>query len=150
MKGNTIIMKLKTFVMILGVVMILIQALAFIGMNRMYVGLYPEMEDVWNSNYFYSDSVPVEKKLLFAFTAGFERFMTSFSDLTFDIENEYRNTSPTQYMSTHFRYSLRYNDPVIPMPFNYLGLYDAILTFSYCIVGITGFALLIISPKIKQ
>lgn len=135
-------MKLRTFVLLLGIILIFVQAIAFLGMSRVPVGLYPDMSDVWSPNYFYRDSVPVERKLLFAFNAGFERFITSFSDLTFDIQNDIRNTTPTQYTSTFFRYSLRYD--------YFADVYDAILTFSYCITGITGLFLIIISPKIKQ
>ena len=138
-------MKLRTFVVIFGVILILVQAIAFIGMNRMYVGLYPDLLDTYSPNFFYTRDVNIFSDLMFAVNAGYERFMTSFSDLTFDIENEYRLMSPTQIASAYIRDSLKYE----PVP-NFLFMYDTVLTISYCFTGIIGCILLLITPKIKN
>lgn len=143
-------MKLKTFAIIFGVFLILVQTLAFIGMNRSPVGLYPEMEDMWDANYFYQDNVPPGRKLCFAFNAGFDRFIASFSDIRFDFRNDYQIMSPTQIASAYYRYSLMYVDPAISLGFDYLKMYDIILTFSYYITGLVGLSLIIISPLIKK
>ena len=123
--------------------LIVAQALSLIGMLRMDVGLYPDDTDVFSFPYISllgSGGLTI-RKLLFAVSAGFDRFCTGFQDLFFD-RYEYRVMTSTQITSAMIRYSLRWELGLI--------LYDIILTISYFLPGIVGVVSMCIAPKIKD
>ena len=142
-------MKTKTAIILFAIFLILIQLISYIGMQKVYVGLYPEITDMLYPNFFYSSGGPVIRKLFFAVQAGINRFSTSFSDLTFNWETDYYSMNATQMVSAYCRDSLR-NYRTDYNTYNYLWMYDIILTVSYCIPGLTGLALLKISKKVKN
>ena len=143
-------MKYKRIVMILGVLLIIAQVVSYVGMCRksdygvpLFVGLYPENDDLLYPGY------SAEKDLnfsmaIFAVQAGIDRFRSGFGDLTWP-EEEWRNTTSTQYASAHIRESLGCSRG------GGVGLtvYDTILTISYCFVGIIGVVLVVVGKKAK-
>ena len=123
--------------------LIVAQALSLIGMLRMDVGLYPDDTDVFSFPYvsLLGSGGLTLRKLLFAVSAGLDRFSTGFQDLFFD-RYEYRVMTSTQITSAMIRYSLRWELGLI--------LYDIILTISYFLPGIVGVVSMCIAPKIKD
>jgi hypothetical protein len=135
----------KTILTIIGILLMAIQLLGFIGMSRMYVGLYPSSETllyVSPSSRNYGLNI---REAFFAIEAGTDRFNSSFEDLTFP-EYEYRVPSATQYTSAMVRESLGCS---VGGGFG-LFVYDAILTISYCFVGIIGVCLFCVAKIIAH
>lgn len=137
------ISKKKIFA-IIGIILILIQAIAYYGMSGEYIGLYPDFHDIL----FYSPSsyIPVERipisasSFAFGLQAGLDRFFTSFSDLAYP-KTEYRPMTATQIASYMFRESFGCEDGGSID----LVLYDTALTVSYFSVGIIGLILVAIA-----
>ncbi len=127
----------KTILTVIGALLIIVQLLGFIGMARMDVGLYPSRETLFYVGPPSRDSGLNIRMAFFAIKAGMDRFGSSFEDLTFPID-EYRVSSATQYASAMIRESLGCSGS------GSFGLYvyDAILTISYCSVGIIGVGLI--------
>ena len=133
----------------IGIIFILIQAVAFYGMSGEFTGLYPDMEDIWDhSSSYVSPPDPAEitiVKFLFGLTAGVDRFTTSFVDLLHD-KYEYRPMSSEQITSALLRESFGcYDGGSID-----LILYDCALTISYSIAGIIGLFFVILSIKMRD
>ena len=130
----------------LGTMLIVAQLLSLIGMLRMDVGLYPDDTDVFSFPYVSllgSGGLTI-RKLLFAVSAGLDRFFTGFQDLFFD-RYAYRVMTSTQITSAMIRYSLRWELSGLG-----LILYDIFLTISYFLPGIAGIVSICIAPKIKD
>ena len=145
MKGWYSMSQRRSF-FILGTILIVVQLLSLIGMLRMDVGLYPDDTDVLSFPYMSllgSGGLTI-RKLLFAVSAGLDRFCTGFQDLFFD-RYEYRVMTSTQITSAMIRYSLRWELSSFG-----LILYDIILTISYFLPGIAGIISICIAPKIKD
>lgn len=137
-------MKLKRLpIILLGIILIIIQIISLIGMSKVYVGLYPDNDDLLYSTYSRKSDLTF-KKALFAVEAGFDRFQSSFDDLTGN--DKYRFLSSTQMTSAMVRESLGCSDG------GSLGLkiYDTILTVSYLFTGLLGVGLLVASRAIKE
>lgn len=132
-------MQTKKALAIIGTVLIVIQLLSFVGMSRMYVGLYPDRYDLLYPTILDSGKSLNAKKLLFAIEAGVDRFKSGFEDLTHS-KDEYRVMTATQMTSAMIRESLdcSYGGSTG------LTIYDIVLTISYCITGIIGVFLLIL------
>lgn len=137
-------MNTKKVLAILGVILIIIQAVSYFGMSRMYVGLYPDALDMIQSPYVPDSDLNV-KKAMFAINAGFDRFMSGFGDLTYPLD-EYRVMTAEQITSVMIRESLNCRSGGS----SGLAIYDTILTVSYYFTGIVGVALLIGSAKVKE
>lgn len=125
---------------ILGIILIALQIVSFVGISKVYVGLYPDNDDLLYPTYHPNGSELNIKKVMFATTAGIDRFSTSFEDLLSN-PDEYRVMTATQMASAMVRESLGCSDG------GSIGLvvYDTILTISYCAVGIAGIITLLIS-----
>ena len=136
-------MKLKRLLTIIGIILIFIQIVSFIGMSKVYVGLYPDNDDLLYSTYSRKSDLTI-KKALFAVEAGFDRFQSSFIDLTGN--DKYRVLTATQMTSAMVRESLGCSDG------GSLGLtlYDAILTVSYLFTGLLGIGLLVTSRVVRE
>lgn len=134
---------------IFGIILILIQAIAYYGMLGEFTGLFPDMEDVWDHSSSYVPPLDSGKitisKFLFGFTAGIDRFKTSFSDLIHE-KYDYRPMSAEQFTSALFRESFGCSDGGSVD----LVLYDAALTVSYFIVGILGVFFVILSIRMRD
>ena len=128
----------KAILLILGFALIFIQILGFIGMSKTDVGLYPSKES-FSTPIFSSRSDLNIKMVFFAVEAGTDRFASSLEDLT-NSEDKYRTSTSEQYASAYIREALGCSDG------GSFGLiiYDAVLTISYCFVGILGFLLLFV------
>lgn len=137
-------MNTKKMLVFLGVALIVIQLLSYSGMAKMYVGLYPDFDDLLYPTYV-KDSDFNAEKAMFAVGAGFDRFMSGFEDLTYG-DDEYRVMTANQITSAMIRESLNCSSG------GSLGLtvYDTILTISYCCTGIIGAILLFVSTKVKE
>lgn len=111
----------------------------------MYVGLFPNMDDLLYPSYTNDDSGLNIKKALFAINAGIDRFQSGFEDLLYS-DDEYRIMTSTQIASAIIRESLNCSFG------GSLGLtiYDIILTISYCFTGILGAILLIASNLVNE
>jgi hypothetical protein len=134
---------------ILGLALILIQAVAFYGMSGEITGLYPDMEDIWDHGSSYVSPPDPGKitimKFFFGLTAGADRFTASFVDLFHD-RYEYRPMSSEQVTSALLRESFGcYDGGSVD-----LILYDSALTISYSIVGIIGLFFIILSIKMRD
>ena len=127
----------RIILIVIGILLIIVQLLGFIGMSRMEVGLYPSSETLSRVEQSSEQSNLNIKMVLFAITAGTDRFVSSFEDLTFP-EDEHRVTSAEQYTSAYLRESLGCSSD------GSLGLfvYDTVLTISYYLIGIFGVVLL--------
>ena len=132
----------KRILIILGVVFIIIQIVAFVGMSKSYVGLYPDSDDCLYGFYYTKDSGLNFLKVLFAAEAGLDRFKESFEDLSG--EEDYI-LEATQRASAMCRESLGCSDGG---SFG-LVIYDAVLTISYCLSGIFGVFFLLVSDKLN-
>lgn len=132
----------KAFIVI-AVLLIVVQLVSFCGMSRMYVGLYPDGDDLLYPSYTSRSGLNI-KKALYAITAGFDRFETGFTDLTYG--DEFRVMTAEQMASAMVRDSLGAGSN---KTFG-LFIYDAILTISYWFVGIVGATLLVISLAVKR
>ena len=131
-------MKKSSFLMIIGVILIIIQAINWAGVKRMYVGLFPDKDiSLYYSNV--AESNLNLKKTVFAFTAGFDRYISGFEDLTFP-EDEYRVPTATQYASAIVRESLGCSEP---SPDFGLYIYDICVFIGYAFFGLIGLALFI-------
>ena len=132
----------KKILIVIGILLIIFQLFAFIGMSRMKVGLYPSRATMPNISPSYSGSKLNIKMALFAIQAGGERFSTSFEDITFP-KDEYRMPSVDQYTSAYLREALGCSRG------GSFGLivYDTILTISYFFLGIVGAVLLFLGTK---
>lgn len=135
----------KRILAVTGIIFILIQVISFVGMSKMYVGLYPDMDDLLYPSYIRDDSGLNIKKALFAINVGIDRFQSGFEDLRYN-DDEYRVMTSTQMASAMIRESLNCSSG------GSLGLtiYDIILTISYCSTGILGAILLIASNRVKE
>lgn len=142
--GNS--MSNKKLLYFFATMLIAAQAISLIGMLRMDVGLYPDDTDVFSFPYvsLLGSGGLTLRKLLFAVSAGLDRFYTGFQDLFFD-RYEYRVMTSTQITSAMIRYSLRWELSSFG-----LILYDIILTISYFLPGIVGVVSMCIAPKIKD
>lgn len=127
----------RIILIVIGILLIIVQLLGFIGMSRMEVGLYPSSETLSRVEQSSEQSNLNIKMVLFAITAGTDRFVSSFDDLTFQ-KDEHRVTSVEQYASANLRESLGCSSG------GSLGLvvYDTVLTISYYFIGILGVVLL--------
>ena len=134
----------KKMLVFLGVVLIVIQLLSYSGMSKMYVGLYPDFDDLLYPTYV-KDSELNAEKAMFAVSAGFDRFVSGFEDITYG-DDEYRVMTATQITSAMVRESLNCRSGG---SFG-LTIYDTILTISYWCVGIIGAILLFVSTKVKE
>lgn len=125
---------------IVGIILIVIQIAAFIGMSRVYVKLFPAGSDLLRPSYSQRDSGLNVGKSMYAVVAGLDRFRSSFEDL-FSSKDNYRPMTSTQMTSAMIRESLGCSDG------GGLGLliYDALLIISYCTVGIAGVVILLIA-----
>lgn len=130
---------------ILGVILIVIQLVSFVGMSRMYVGLYPDGDDLLYPTILDSGKSLTAEKAQFAIEAGIDRFKSGFEDLTYS-EDEYRVMTAKQMTSAMIRESL---DCSHGGSFG-LTVYDTILTISFYFTGIVGVAILFVSLKIKE
>ena len=134
---------------IFGIILILIQAIAFYGMSGEFTGLYPDIEDIWDHSSSYVPPLDASKitisKFLFGFSAGMDRFKTRFGDLAYD-KYEYRPMSAEQFASAMFRESFGCSDGGSID----LILYDATLTISYFIVGILGLFFVVLSIRMRD
>lgn len=143
MKEN--VSKRKTLA-IIGIILIIIQAIAYYGMSGEYIGLYPDFHDILN--YSPSSYIPVERisinasSFTFGLQAGFDRFFTSFSDLAYP-KTEYRPMTAIQIASYMFRESFGCDDGGSID----LILYDTALSVSYFSVGIIGLILVVLAIK---
>lgn len=141
-------MKNKSVLVILGIVLTVLQLVSFIGMSRMYVGLYPDRDDLLYPTKLTTGESLNAKKFLFAIEAGADRFNSSFEDLTYS-EDEYRSMTATQIASAMVRESLDCSKG------GSIGLtiYDIVLTFSYSFIGILGIGFLLaafIAHKLEE
>ena len=122
---------------IIGIILIIIQIIAYYGMSGEFIGLYPDWEDILN--YTLLGYIPVESMKInassfaFGLKAGFERFIDSFSDLAYS-KVEYRPMTTTQITSYILRKSFGCDDGGSID----LVLYDSALAVSYFSVGIIG------------
>jgi len=134
---------------ILGLALIIIQAVACFGMSGEFTGLYPDIEDIWDHSSSYVPPLEASNitisKFMFGFTAGIDRFTTSFSDLAYE-KYEYRPMSTEQFASAMFRESFGCSDGGSLD----LILYDAALTISYFIVGILGLFFVVVSTRMRD
>lgn len=128
----------KRILSIIGIFLVIIQIVAFIGKSKVYVGLYPENEDLYLSSPYTFQSELNAKKAFFAVKAGFDRFASSFGDLTYS-KYEYRDITEQQYASAMIRESLGNSTGLL--------IYDTILTISYCFTGLLGIGFLILASK---
>lgn len=126
-------MNTKKVLIVLGVVLLIVQALSCFGMSRMYVGLYPDYDDLLYPVFSQERSNLNSNKILFAVEAGFDRFMSGFGDISFDV-SEYRDMSAKQITSAMIRESLGCSDGGS----SDLKIYDTILALSYYFWGIIG------------
>lgn len=124
---------------IIAILLIIVQIVSFVGMSRMYVGLYPDGDNLIYSSYSRNSRLNI-KMILFAITAGLDRFKSSFTDLFFS-KYEYRVMTSEQMTSAMIRDSLGAS---ANKSFGLI-VYDTILTVTYCSVGIVGLSLLSIS-----
>jgi hypothetical protein len=110
----------------------------------MYVGLYPDNDDLLYPTYV-EDSDMNLKKAMFAIDAGIDRFKSGFGDLAYG-KDDYRIMTAKQMTSAMVRESLncRYGGSFG------LTVYDTILTISYCCTGIIGVILLVVSRKVNE
>lgn len=129
----------KNILIVLGIFLIVVQILGFIGMSRMEVGLYPSSDTLLRVPQSSEQSKLNIKMVFFAIMAGADRFGSSFEDLTFP-ENEHRISSVDQYASAYLRESLGCSSG------GSFGLivYDTVLTISYYFIGILGVVLIIL------
>lgn len=134
---------------IFGIILILIQTIAYFGMSGEFIGLYPDMEDVWDHSSSYVPPLDPSKitisKFLFGFTAGIDRFKISFSDLAYE-KYDYRPMSAEQFTSALFRESFGCSDGGSID----LALYDTALTVSYFSVGILGLFFLLLASRMRN
>lgn len=135
----------KRILAITGIIFIVIQVISFVGMSRMYVGLFPDSDDLLYPSYVNYDSALNIKKALFAVNAGIDRFQSGFEDLFYE-DDDYRIMTATQMTSAMIRESLNCSSAG---SFE-LTIYDTILTISYCFTGILGAILLVVSTKVKE
>ena len=135
-------MKEKKVMLYIGVLLIIIQALSYIGMSRMRVGLYPDAGDLPYPQIINGSGLNF-KKALFAVSAGVDRFNSGFEDLTFAKE-DYRVMSATQMASAMNRESMSFSNGIG------LFVYDTILTISYWFTGIAGSVLVFIWHRTKD
>lgn len=135
----------KKVLRIFGVILIVVQIISFLGMSKMYVGLYPDGDDLLYHNYSTVDSGLSIRKALFAIEAGVDRFKSGFENLKYS-EDEYRIMTATQMTSAMIRESL---DCSTGGSFGLI-IYDTILTISFSFTGLLGIGLLIFSSKIKN
>ena len=132
----------KKVIIVIAILLLILQGIGFYGLSKSMVGLYPDQLDVQVSRTYVFTSPLTAKKLMHSVSAGFDRFKTSFGDLTLK-KYEYRTPTETQYASIQIRESLG----CASGGSGGLFLYDAGLTISYCFTGIVGVVLLILSAK---
>lgn len=137
-------MKTKKLLVILGVILIILQCVSYYGVERMYVGLYPDGFDLLHAQYIKHSDLNFEKAT-FAITAGFDRFISGFEDLTYP-KDEYRVMTAEQITSAMIRESLGCSSGGSVG----LSIYDVILSISFYFTGIIGVVLLIVSTKVKE
>ena len=131
----------KSLLIILGIVLLLTQVISWVGMSKMYVGLYPDEDDLLYPNYTEESELNI-KKAVFAIEAGVDRFMSGFEGLSYG-EYDYRVMTSTQMASAMVRESLGCSSGGSTGLF----VYDTLLTISYSFTGLLGIGLLIASTK---
>lgn len=135
----------KAILIGLGIILLLVQIASFGGMNKMYVGLYPDGDDLLYPFYNTEESSLNVKMILFAIEAGTDRFKSGFGDHAYG-EFDYREMTATQIASAMVRESLGCSDGG---GFD-LFVYDTILTISFYFTGLLGIGLLFASAKRKK
>lgn len=136
----------KNTLIVIGIILVIVQIVGFIGMSRMYVGLYPTAKMV--SSYYRpskNNSNLTIAKMFFAIQAGLDRFESSFEDLTFP-EDEYRSVTVTQMVSSEIREDLGCSKGG---SFG-LFIYDTILTIAYCFMGILGVVMFVLAKLVDN
>ena len=137
-------MSKKAPLIVLGIVLILVQIVSWAGMAKMYVGLYPDDDDLLYPTYVEESNLNITKAL-FAVEAGVDRFKSGFEDLSYG-EYDYRVMTATQMTSAMVRESLGCSNGG---GFD-LFVYDTILTVSFFFTGLLGIGLLFVSAKCKE
>ena len=132
----------KKTLIIIGIVLIILQIVSFSGMSKMFIGLYPDYDDLMFGTRSVEPSEFNARMGVFAISAGLERFFVGIEDIFYD-EYEYRPLSSTQITSAMIRSSLDNGS------FD-LTVYDTILTISYSLTGILGVCLLLAGMKGKS
>lgn len=138
-------MSKKALLIVLGIVLILVQIVSWAGMSKMYVGLYPDDDDMLYPTSYVEESNLNITKALFAISAGVDRFKSGFEDLSYG-EYDYRVMTSTQMTSAMIRESLGCSNGGGVDLF----VYDTILTISFFFTGLLGIGLLIASSKCKE
>lgn len=136
--------KSKKVLIIIGIILIILQTVSFVGMSTMYVGLFPKGEDLLYPTRVNESDFDAQKAM-FAIEAGFDRFLSGFEDLTYGTD-KYRIMTPTQITSAMIRESLNCSSGGS----SGLTTYDLILATSYNFTGIIGIVLLLVSSRIKN
>ena len=136
----------KNILIVIGIILIIVQIVSFIGMSRVYVGLYPTNKMVYS--YYHppkNESNFNIQKMFYAIKAGLDRFESSFEDLTFP-EGEYRSVTVTQMVSSEIREDFGCSKG------GSIGLfiYDTILTIAYCFVGILGVVMFVLAKLVDN
>ena len=131
---------------IMGLILIIVQLLSIIGLSRSHIDLYLDNNDLWYPNYSSIEPGLSVPKIVSAVEAGIDRLDTSFEDLLRK-SGEYRTMTAAEITTARVRESLNCSDG------GSFGLivYDIVLTFSYCSIGIVGIILVLLSspPAIK-
>lgn len=135
----------KRVLVLIGIILIIAQAVSFWGMSRMFVGLYPDNYDLLYPSFSTESSGLNIKKTLFAVNAGLDRFKSGFADLAYS-KDDYRTMTAVQITSAMIRESLNCNSGG---SFG-LRIYDGMLTISYCLPGILGAILLVVASKSEE
>ena len=132
----------KDLKFIIGVALILVQLVSFIGMRNSHGGLYLNREDMlFGYGVSAEDSRLTAGMLGNAFRIGFGRFFSSFGDFSSEDYYDYEPLSAAQITSVMIREGLGCSQN------GGIGLfvYDAVLTISYSFVGIIGIGLIVFS-----
>lgn len=147
---ESIVMKSKTtnvrsLLLTFGIILVVLQLINFIGVSRMYVGLYPDKDNLRIYIPSTSESELTPKMFFFAIEAGFDRFSSGFEDL-FWPKDTYRVSTAKQMASAHFREALGCSSGGSTG----LTVYDTTVAISYWFFGINGIILILISEIIKH
>ena len=128
----------KNILIGLGIFLIIVQLIGFIGMSRMEVGLYPSMDTSLHTSTSSERAELNVKMVFFAIKAGVDKFASSLEELAFQ-ESEHLILSPNQYASAYIREALGCSSG------GSFGLivYDTVLAISYSSIGIIGAVLII-------
>ena len=127
-----------------GVALIVIQLISVFGISCADTGIWPGNKTLWPPIQSRGDSTLNIKEMLFAFVAGFDRFLSGFGDLIYHLRDERRALSAIQYASAYIREALGCSHGG---SFG-LVIYDFFVLLSYCTAGIVGAILLTIAKRI--